>query len=127
MSSTWFKEHSLVFTDDAQLGDRHIMVLEEDKSEFLHKVYRPYLSVIDHINVRMESTELVSAMSVFDPRHLPCTEEELSDYGMEQIKILTDFIVLNGSMSMKPYHSRFCILKIEYIKILNSFPPSLTS
>ena len=99
-SSTWFKEHSLVFTDDAQLGEKHIVVLEEEKSEFLYKVYRPYLqSVIDHINVRMESTELISAMSVFDPRHLPGTEEELSEYGMEQIKTLTIFIVLNkGSM-----------------------------
>ena len=91
-SSTWFQEHSLVFTDDAQLGEKHIVVLEEKKSEFLQKVYRPYLqSVIDHINVRMESTELISAMTVFDPRHLPGTEEELSDYGMEQIKTLTDF------------------------------------
>ena len=90
-SSTWFKEHSLVFTDDAQLREKHIVVLEE-KSEFLYKVYRPYLqSVIDHINVRMESTELISAMSVFDPRHLPGAEEELSEYGMEQIKTLTDF------------------------------------
>ena len=39
----------------------------------------------------MESTELISTMSVFDPRHLPGTEEELSEYGMEQIKTLTDF------------------------------------
>ncbi|KAI6651120.1 hypothetical protein LOD99_5471 [Oopsacas minuta] len=48
-------------------------------------------SVIDHIHVMMESTELISTMSVFDPRHLPSTEEELSEYGMEQIKTLTDF------------------------------------
>ena len=53
------------------------MVSEEEKSEFLIKVYQPYLqSVIDHINVRMESTELISAMSVFDLRHLPCTEDK---------------------------------------------------
>ena len=91
-SSTWFQEHSMVFTDDARLGDRHIVVSEEEKNEFFHKVYRPYRqSVIDHINVRMESTELISAMSVFDPRHLPCTEEKLSDYGIEQINTLTDF------------------------------------
>ncbi|KAI6658864.1 E3 SUMO-protein ligase [Oopsacas minuta] len=81
-------------------GEKHIVVLEEEKSEFLHKVYRPYLqSVIDHINVRMESTELISAMSVFDPRHLPGTEEELSEYGIEHIKTLTDFYSVNkGSM-----------------------------
>ncbi|KAI6649896.1 Zinc finger protein [Oopsacas minuta] len=86
-SSTWFKEHSLVFTDDAQLGEKHIVVLEEEKSEFLHKVYRPYLqSVIDHINVRMESTELISAMSVFDPRHLPGQKKnyQRGDEGISQ-------------------------------------------
>ncbi|KAI6653012.1 E3 SUMO-protein ligase [Oopsacas minuta] len=33
-SSTWFKEHSLVFTHDAQLGEKHIVVLEEEKTEF---------------------------------------------------------------------------------------------
>ena len=89
-SSTWIKEHYLVFTDDAQLVEKHFVVLEDEKSEFLYKVYRPYLqSVIDHINVRMDSTELISAISVFD-RHLPSTEEELSEYGMEQIRTLTD-------------------------------------
>ena len=61
-SSTWFKDHSMVFTDTAQLGSRNILVREEDKSAFLQKVYRqPYLqSVIDHINVRMESNDLIS-------------------------------------------------------------------
>ena len=29
-------------------------------------------------------------MSIFDPHHLPGTEEELSEYGTEQIKTLTD-------------------------------------
>ncbi|KAI6661012.1 hypothetical protein LOD99_13735 [Oopsacas minuta] len=73
------------FTDDAQLGEKHIMVLEEEKSEFLYKVYRPYFqSVIDHINVRMESTELISAMSVFDPRH-PCVEQRIKVGGDEGI------------------------------------------
>ena len=28
---------------------------------------------------------------VFDPHHLPATEEELSDYGMDKIAKLTDF------------------------------------
>ena len=62
--------------------------MEEEKSEFLYKLYRPYIqSVIDHNNVRVESTELISAI----PRLLPGTEEELSEYGMEQIKTLTEF------------------------------------
>ena len=90
-SSTWFKDHSLVFTDTAQLGSRSIVVTEEEKSVFLHKVYRPYLqSVIDHITARMESNDLISSMSVFDPRHLPDTEE-LSDYGMEKMRTLINY------------------------------------
>ena len=39
----------------------------------------------------MECTELISSMSVFDPRHLPDKEEELSNYGMEKMKMLIQF------------------------------------
>ena len=71
-TSTWFKNNSSVFTDDTQLGAKNIVVTEEEKNLFLHKVYPPYgQSVVDHINRRMESTDLISAMSIFDPRHLP--------------------------------------------------------
>ena len=91
-SSTWFKDHSLVFTDNLQLGAKKIVVTEEEKAGFLQKVYRPYLqSVIDHINGRMESTDFLSSMSVFDPRHLPNSEERLNNYGEEKIRILIDF------------------------------------
>ncbi|XP_068720652.1 E3 SUMO-protein ligase KIAA1586-like [Montipora capricornis] len=85
-TSTWFKNHSSVFTDDAQLGAKNIVVTEEETNLFLYKVYRPYVqSVVDHINRRMESTDLISAMSIFDPRHLP-TEDKLADYGIEKRK-----------------------------------------
>ena len=91
-SSTWFKDHSLVFTDTAQLGAKNIVVTNEEKEAFLQKVYRPYLqSVIDHISSRMESSDLISSMSVFDPYHLPETEEELSGYGMENMQTLIKF------------------------------------
>ena len=91
-SSTWFKDHSLVFTDNSQLGAKNIVVTEEEKAGFLQKVYCPYLqSVIDYINGRMESTDFLSSMSVFDPRHLPNSEERLNNYGEEKIRILIDF------------------------------------
>ena len=91
-SSTWFNDHSLVFTDTAQLGERNIAVTDEDKTAFVEKVYCPYLqSFIDCINGRMESTELNSFMSVFDPRYLPDKEEDLSNYGMEKMKMLIKF------------------------------------
>ena len=52
-------------TDAAQLEERNIAVTDEEKAAFVEKVYRPYLqSVTDHINGRMESTGLVSSMSV---------------------------------------------------------------
>ena len=91
-SSTWFKDHCNVFTDPAQLGARDIELTDAMKAEFLQKVYRPYLqSVIDHINGRLESTGLVSSMSVFDPRHLPDDEEKLVAYGTEKIQSLISF------------------------------------
>ena len=40
---TWFKNHSSVFTDDAQLGAKNIVVTEEEKNLFLHKVYHRYV------------------------------------------------------------------------------------
>ena len=90
-SSTWFKDHCLVFSDPTQLGTKEIEVTDVMKADFEQTVYCPYLqSVIDHINGRMESTDVISSMSVFDPRQLPSTEKELtdSDYGMEKIKII---------------------------------------
>lgn len=88
-SSTWFKDHCAVFTDPSQLGARNIDIGEVMKRQFLQNVYRPYIqSVIDHINERLQSTNLISAMSVFDPCQLPTDEEELSDYGTENIEIL---------------------------------------
>ena len=46
--------------------------------EFAENISHPYLqSVIDHVNGRMESTELISFLSVFDPRHLPDKQKEL--------------------------------------------------
>ena len=64
--STWFNNHSSVFTDNVQLRANNIVVTEKEKNLFLHRVYCPYVqSVVDHINRRMESTDLISAMSIF--------------------------------------------------------------
>ena len=91
-SSTWFKDHVRVFTDPCQLGTRNIIVSETDQETFLRSVYRPYIqSVIDHITSRLKSSDVFSAFSVFDPSNLPDSEESLSFYGTEKIKILTDF------------------------------------
>ena len=61
-----------VFTDTSLLGSRKIVVKDDEKVSFLQTVYRPYnQSVIDHINARVESTDFISSMSVFDPHQLP--------------------------------------------------------
>ena len=54
--------------------------------------YRPYLqNVIDNFNARMKCTDFISSMSIFDPRHLPSSEREQSNYGMEKLRVLTSF------------------------------------
>ena len=91
-SSTWFKDHKTVFTDSELLGERNIVISEEEEQQFMMQVYRPYIqSIIDRISSRLKSSDLVSAFSIFDPRHLPGKEEELATYGVETLQKLTDF------------------------------------
>ena len=48
-TSTWFKDHMNVFSDDALLGSRNILITSEEKASFIQQVYKPYIrSVIDH-------------------------------------------------------------------------------
>ena len=42
-TTTWFKDHSAVFTDNMQLGDRNIDITDTTKIQFVQKVYRPYI------------------------------------------------------------------------------------
>ena len=91
-STTWFKDHSSVFTDPAKLGEEYCCH-ETMKTHFLQEVYRPLQSVIDHIRGRIECTALISSMAMFDPRHLPDDEDNLSDYGADKINTLTAFYV----------------------------------
>ena len=46
------------------------------------------LLIVFHL---LNSSDLISAFSIFDPRHLPEKEEELATYGVETLKKLTDF------------------------------------
>ena len=81
-----------MLTDPAQLGAKNIVLTDAMKAEFLQRVYRPYLqSVIDHINGRLESTDLVSSMSVFDSRHFPDIEKNWLTMGTEKIQTLISF------------------------------------
>lgn len=67
-------------------------VSDVDKESFLKKVYCPYVqNVIDHISTWLKASNTFAASSVFDPRHLPSTEDYLSTYGTEKLQILTKF------------------------------------
>ncbi len=91
-SSTWFKNHSLVFSDPELLGKRNITVTESDKFGFIDTIYKPYIqSVVDYNSSRMLSSGVVSAFSIFDPQQLPDKEESLSNYGAEKLKKLISF------------------------------------
>ena len=87
-TTTWFKDHSDVFTDDMQLGDRNTDITDTMKTQFIQKVYHPHIqSVINRIKSRIEKTDLISTMGVFDPKDLPDDESKLGDYGTEIIII----------------------------------------
>ena len=47
--------------------------------------------VIDHVSNRLKSSDVFSAFSLFDPRHLPSTEASLSEYGTEKLRTMTNF------------------------------------
>ena len=47
-SSTWFKGHFLVFSNQNQLGQLDITISETDKETFTKRLHNPYIqSVID--------------------------------------------------------------------------------
>ncbi len=90
-SSTWFKDHTVVFSDQAALGNWNIVVNQVDEDNFTAKVYRPYIqSVIDHITSRLKSSDIFSAFAIFNPSHLQKTES-LPLYGENKLQILTNF------------------------------------
>ena len=81
-----------MFTDESSLGKRNIIVLETVKESFAKNIYRLYIqSVVDHITSRLKSSDVYSAFSIFNPSHLPETEDSLSSYGTEKLQILTKF------------------------------------
>ena len=73
-TSTWFKDHMNVFSDDSLLGSQNIIITFEEEASFIQQVYRPYIqSIIDHTNARLTSTNFISSMSMFDPRNISMT------------------------------------------------------
>ena len=91
-TSTWFKDHTTVFSDPDQLGDQNVLVTEVEKELFIVKTYAPYIqSVIDRISKRLKSSDVYSCFSLFDPHLLPENEDDLSTYGMSKLQTLIEF------------------------------------
>ena len=75
----------------AAFGNRNITISEDEKQSFTSKIYCPYIqSVINHITSRMDSSDIFSAFSIFDPSHLP-KNDSLSSYGNDKLHTLTNF------------------------------------
>ena len=54
-TSTWFKDHLKVFSDENQLGGQNVTITEAEKECFTSDIYQPHVqSVIYHISSRMQ-------------------------------------------------------------------------
>ena len=91
---------NLLFTE---LKEWNLQVSDEMKSSFKCGSFTPYFkNLIDNIKGRFEDRGIVTAISIFDPRHLP-KESELRDYGLQQLNVLIDYygkarsLELNGA------------------------------
>ena len=84
-TSTWFKDHTTVFSHPDQLGDQNVLVTEVEKELFI--VNAPYIQcVIDRISKRLKSSDVYSCFSLFDPHLLPENEDDLSTYGVSKLQ-----------------------------------------
>ena len=76
------------------------------KSKFKCEIFTPYFrSLIDNVRGRFEDSKgIVTALSIFDPRHLPDNDSGLRDYGLQQLDVLLDYygkansLELNGAI-----------------------------
>ena len=78
---------SLLSTD---LKDWNLQVTDEVRSTFKRVVFIPYFNnLIDNIKGRFtDSAGIITAFSIFDPRHLPNKESELGDYGLQELDVI---------------------------------------
>ena len=91
-TNSWFKDHIMVFTTPEQLGKHNITITESEREDFMRTTYRPYIqSVIDHTSSRLNSSDVYSCFSIFDPCLLPDKEEDLSTYGTSKLQTLINF------------------------------------
>ena len=76
-----------------ELKEWDLQVSDQMKSKFKQEILTPYFKhLIDNINGRFEDSRgIITALSIFDPRHLPEKDSELRDYGLQQMNVLLDY------------------------------------
>ena len=72
-----------------------------ENPSFMEYIILTFQSVIDHITSRMQSSDVFSAFSIFNPLCLSNEEQDLSMYGSEQLNILTSFYGMPHTISFK--------------------------
>ena len=88
-STTQFEDHAAVFSDEAALGKIEIIVHEDGRKSFMSGVDCTYVqSVIYNITSRLNSSDVYSAFSIFNPTLLPKAENLLPSHGEEKLRTL---------------------------------------
>ena len=85
-----------------ELKEWDLQVSDDRKSKFKCEIFVPYFkNLIDNIQGRFEDSRgIVTALSIFDPRHLPEKESELRDYGLQQLNVLLDYYGKGRSLEL---------------------------
>ena len=82
-----FKKIDTLLSTELKEWDLHVS--DEMKSKFKQEILTPYFkNLIDNIKGRFEDSRgIITALSIFDPRHLPEKDSELQDYGLQQMNV----------------------------------------
>ena len=69
-----------------------IAIFSDDIQSFQEKVAKPFIELLKcNISNRFSSSgDIVQAMSIFDPKKVPCAEDSILDYGEDYLHTLLD-------------------------------------
>lgn len=88
----------------SKLGDsgHHINVSDSERNSFDAQVRQPYLAaLIKNLHDRFPAMQIISSFSIFDPTHLPCNEDDQSQYGVVELGVLLDHYS-SGPLALHP-------------------------
>jgi hypothetical protein len=102
-ATEYFKKVDTLLSTELKEWD--LEVSDDKKSKFKQEILVPYFkNLIDNIKGHFEDSRgIITALNIFDPRHLPEKESELREYGLQQMDVLLDYygsarsLELNGA------------------------------